>query len=30
MNNEIKNMEAKLEEAGAPYTPGRMIDYGKN
>lgn len=30
MNNDVKNMEAKLEKAGAPYTPGRMIEYGKN
>ena len=30
MNTEIKAMEAKLEAAGAPYTPGRMIEYGKN
>lgn len=30
VNNDIKAMEEKLEEAGAPYTPGRMIDYGNN
>lgn len=30
VNTDIKAMENKLEAAGAPYTPGRMIDYGKN
>ena len=29
MNTDIKNLETKLEAAGAPYTPGRMVDYGK-
>ncbi|MFN7116980.1 MAG: glycosyl hydrolase [Saprospiraceae bacterium] len=27
---DIKNLEKKLEAAGAPYTPGRAVDYGKN
>ena len=30
MEKDIKAMEAKLEAAGAPYTPGRMIDYSNN
>lgn len=27
---DIKNLEKKLEAAGAPYTPGRVVEYGKN
>lgn len=27
---DIKNLEKKLEAAGAPYTPGRTVEYGKN
>lgn len=27
---DIKNLEKKLEAAGAPYTPGRAVEYGKN
>jgi len=30
VQNEVKAMEQKLEAAGAPYTPGRMIEYGNN
>lgn len=30
MNTDIKNLETKLEAAGAPYTPGRMVEYGSN
>lgn len=30
MNQDIKAMETKLEAAGAPYTPGRMIDMGQH
>lgn len=30
MDNDIKNFERKLEAAGAPYTPGRTVDYGEN
>ncbi|GAB5553931.1 MAG: hypothetical protein Sapg2KO_35220 [Saprospiraceae bacterium] len=30
VQNDIKAMEQKLEAAGAPYTPGRMMEYGKN
>lgn len=26
---DIKNLEKKLEAAGAPYTPGRAVEYGK-
>ncbi len=29
MENDIKNLERKLEAAGAPYTPGRMVELGK-
>lgn len=28
-NNDIKNLEQKLEAAGAPYTPGRMPEWKK-
>lgn len=30
VNQHILQLERKLEEAGAPYTPGRMIEWGKN
>ncbi|MEO0339267.1 MAG: glycosyl hydrolase [Bacteroidota bacterium] len=30
VNSDIKAMESKLEAAGAPYTPGRMMDFGRN
>ncbi|MEL7123822.1 MAG: glycosyl hydrolase, partial [Bacteroidota bacterium] len=30
VTNDIAKMEKRLEEAGAPYTPGRIIEYGKN
>lgn len=30
VNNELKNLEQKLERAGAPYTPGRLPDWKKN
>ncbi len=30
MDNDIKGFERKLEAAGAPYTPGRTVDYGEN
>lgn len=30
LNVDIKNLEKKLEAAGAPYTPGRTVEYGKN
>ncbi|MDX1939269.1 MAG: glycosyl hydrolase [Saprospiraceae bacterium] len=29
METDIKNLERKLEDAGAPYTPGRMVEIGK-
>lgn len=28
MNEDIKRLEEKLEAAGAPYTPGRAVEYG--
>jgi len=28
VNEDIEALEQKLEEAGAPYTPGRSVDYG--
>ena len=28
--NQVKVLEEKLEAAGAPYTPGRDIDWRKN
>lgn len=30
VQNDLKGLEDKLEEAGAPYTPGRSVEYGKN
>jgi len=27
---DLKSLEHKLEEAGAPYTPGREVEWGKN
>jgi photosystem II stability/assembly factor-like uncharacterized protein len=30
INTDLKNFEEQLEEAGAPYTPGRTIEYGEN
>ncbi len=29
MDEELTALEAKLEEAGAPYTPGRRVEYGE-
>lgn len=29
LSNEVARLEEKLEKAGAPYTPGRKVDYGK-
>ena len=28
LNEDIKRLEQKLEAAGAPYTPGRAVEYG--
>lgn len=30
INNNLRQIEARLEAAGAPYTPGRMPDWKKN
>lgn len=30
VETDIKAMERKLEAAGAPYTPGRVMEYGRN
>ncbi|MBK7338858.1 MAG: glycosyl hydrolase [Saprospirales bacterium] len=30
LNEDIKRLEEKLEAAGAPYTPGRAVEYGGN
>ncbi len=29
MDEKLKALEADMDEAGAPYTPGRVIDYGR-
>ncbi len=30
MNNDLMRLEEKLEKAGAPYTPGRKVDWSKS
>jgi len=30
VNTDLRNLEQKLEAAGAPYTPGRMPEWKKN
>ena len=30
LNTDLKNLEIKLEAAGAPYTPGRVPEWRKN
>ncbi len=30
VSQDIQNLERKLEEAGAPYTPGGRIEWRKN
>lgn len=30
VDQDLKQLEKKLEEAGAPYTPGRAVEYGGN